>query len=111
MYIDTLRMHTMLIIVLDIVKYTPSVSFVFSLSKIWCYLYFLLLCSSCSDCLLPSRDEGEKLAKLLSKCKVYYFENVGHNIIWVGDKKISLGLPLWDYFRITCHKLYEYFVA
>ena len=44
---------------------------------------FGMLSISCADRLLPSKDEGDRLQKLLPKCKIYFFEKHGHSLLLV----------------------------
>jgi hypothetical protein len=42
-----------------------------------------MLSISCADRLLPSKDEADRLQRLLPKCKIYFFEKHGHSLLLV----------------------------
>lgn len=53
-----------------------------------------MLSISCADRLLPSKDEADRLQRLLPKCKIYFFEKHGHSLllvrftlIYISDRK------------------------
>ncbi|ONK78621.1 uncharacterized protein A4U43_C02F20730 [Asparagus officinalis] len=66
----------------------------------------VLVLSSCMASFLPNRDEGERLRKLLPKCKVYYFENRGHNILMENGVHLCSIIKGAGLYRHTKHHAY-----
>ncbi|KAL5671895.1 hypothetical protein ACJX0J_016201, partial [Zea mays] len=70
----------------------------------------VLLLVSCADRLLPSKDEADRLQRLLPKCKIYFFEKHGHSLLLEYGVHVASIIKCTDLYRHSRqhHRVFDY---